>query len=123
MLWKLRRHARRWLHPMLGVAALLWLATALAPCFVSAPQCDGMEGTVPCAHATAPSDCDTTCLQGDSRYAVAANLNLEGSACAPLLLALVALVLVLPLTPRPVMVTRPRAPDTPLHLQLARLLI
>jgi hypothetical protein len=121
MLWKLRRHARPLLRPLLALTVLLWLATALAPCFASTPHCDGMDGAMPYAHGRATTDCDTACLQNDSRNIVVAILN--APAFAPLLLAMAALVLRPSVASRSIFLTLRRAPDTPLHLQFARLLI
>lgn len=106
---------------MLGLAVLLWLATALAPCFMSTPHCDGMDGAMACAHAGTANDCDTACLQGDSRSSAVAIFNFP--AFVPLLLATVALIVRQPVVTQSVAPTRRRSPDTPLHLQFARLLI
>lgn len=121
MLWKFRRLSRSLARPMLALAAVLWLATALAPCFMTAPNCEGMDSAMPCAHTGGTSDCDTACLQSDSRNLVASIFSLPSF--APLLPAVVALIVLASVVTPPIAVTRGRAPDTPLHLQFARLLI
>lgn len=115
---------------IVALVALLWVATAVAPCLMISPRsphCAGMGADMPCADAVMPTHdtgCDAAldCAQADSRAPAPAAFSFT----APLLVLLAVVTLplarMLPNTHRWAAPDRQRAPDPPLHLQLARLL-
>jgi len=130
MLQRFRRHSRSLTRQLLALASLLWITAAVAPCLMDAscpPRCAEMDTGMPCSHAAplthdAPCAAALDCAQSDSHAPAPAAFSFA----APLLvlLALVALPLarMLPDAHRWAVPDRQRAPDPPLHLQLARLL-
>lgn len=130
MLKYFRTRSRTFARHALALVALLWVGAAMAPCLMltpHSPHCAGMDPDMPCVHMAAPTHdtgCDAAldCAQADSRAPAPAAFNFA----VPLLvlLAVIAppLVRMLPGTSHWAAPDRQRAPDPPLHLQLARLL-
>lgn len=111
-------------HMLAGVAAF-WLAAAVAPCVMAAPDCAGVHTDMSCAMgAPAQNDCDASfdCALPDATAQATATFDFT----VPAAVILTTLPFVEPPPSATLRRTAPEqlhSPEPPLNLQHARLLI